>query len=126
MPFAPTILADRADDYLVRKNNAPAPYMTVAFETRPLAQRDLIAGLHQADLTCRPQILESAQNPAYFELLKEFERITKVGGVLNTSFNLHGEPIVQTPADAARVFRLSGLDLLVLDGHVIEKRADPG
>lgn len=121
MPFAPTVLADRADDYLLRRNGGPAPYMTVAFETKPLARRELVAGLHQADFTCRPQILEHVHNPAYFDLIKEFERQTEVGSVLNTSFNLHGEPIVQTPSDAARVFRLSGLDLLLLDGYLIEK-----
>jgi carbamoyltransferase len=54
-----------------------------------------------------------------------FEKITGVGGVLNTSFNLHGEPIVQTPADADRVFRQSGLDALILDGFLIEKIGQP-
>ena len=121
MPFAPSILAHRADDYLVGRKGMSAPYMTLAFETSPLAQRELIAGLHQADLTCRPQLLERRHNPFYYDLLVEFEKLTGVGGVLNTSFNLHGEPIVQTPTDAARVFRKGGLDLLILDGYVIEK-----
>jgi carbamoyltransferase len=123
MPFAVTLLAERADDYLLGRKGMAAPYMTLAFETTELARHDLIAGLHPADLTSRPQILERRHNPGYYDLIAEFERRTGVGGLLNTSFNLHGEPIVQTPTDAARVFRASGLDLLVLDGYVIEKRS---
>lgn len=121
MPFAPTILAERADDYLIKRKQMKAPYMTMAFETSPLAQREIIASLHQADLTCRPQILERKHNPSYYDLIDNFQDVTGVGGVLNTSFNLHGEPIVQTPADAARVFKESGLDLLQLGDFVIEK-----
>jgi len=121
MPFAPTILAERADDYLTGRKGMEAPYMTQAFDTSPLAQHELIAGLHQGDFTCRPQILRREHNPAYYDLVSEFEKTTGVGGVLNTSFNLHGEPIVQTPQDAARVFKISGLDVLLLDGFAIEK-----
>jgi carbamoyltransferase len=125
MPFAPTILANRADDYLAGRKGMQAPYMTLAFETTSLAQRELVAGLHQGDLTCRPQIVQRSHNPGYYDLVEAFEKATGVGGVLNTSFNLHGEPIVQTPADAARVFRNGGLDLLVLDGFLIEKTQSP-
>jgi carbamoyltransferase len=63
-------------------------------------------------------------NREYHELISEFEALTGVGGVLNTSFNLHGEPIVHTPADAARVYRLSKLDILLLDGAIVEKKAE--
>lgn len=123
MPFAPSIRIERADDYLANRKGMRAPYMTMAFPTTPLAQKELIAGLHQADLTCRPQLVDRSQNASYHELITDFERLTGVGGVLNTSFNLHGEPIVHTPADAARVYRLSKLDVLVLDGVTIEKVA---
>jgi carbamoyltransferase len=121
MPFAPSILAERESDYLVNKKNIAAPYMTQAFETTELAKKDLIAGLHQADLTSRPQVLNRQQNPEYHDLVSAFQEVTGVGGVLNTSFNLHGEPIVQSPEDAARVFRISNMDMLILDGCVIEK-----
>lgn len=121
MPFAPTILAHCADEYLKNEKGLAAPYMTLAFETSARGRRELAAGVHPADATCRPQVLEPGDNPGYEELITAFERVTGVGAVLNTSFNLHGEPVVQTPADAARVFRLSGLDLLELDGRLIEK-----
>ena len=122
MPFAPTMLAERADDYLVGRKGMPAPYMTLAFDTSEQGRRDLPAALHQGDLTCRPQILERRHNPGFAGLITAFEQRTGVGGLLNTSFNLHGEPIVQTPADAARVFERSGLDVLILDDCMIEKR----
>lgn len=121
MPLAPAILDRRADEYLAGRKGMAAPFMTLAFRTTPRAHDDLVAALHPADLTCRPQVLERAHNPAFYDLLVEFERLTGVGGVLNTSFNLHGEPIVQAPGDAARVFTLSGLDFLWLDSCLIEK-----
>ena len=122
MPFAATILAERADDYLANRKNMQAPFMTLAFHTTRLAQAELQAGLHPADFTCRPQLLEAQQNPEYHELVTAFQQLTGVGGVLNTSLNLHGEPIVQSAADAARVFANSDLDGLLLDRVLITKK----
>lgn len=121
MPFAPTILSHRSDDYLAERKAMKAPYMTQAFATTRLAHDELPAALHRGDLTCRPQLLEKAANPAYYGIIRAFEDLTGVGGVLNTSFNLHGEPIVQSAAEAARVFRVSGLDALLLDDTLIAK-----
>ena len=121
MPFAATILSTRATDYLKDHNGIAAPYMTMAFDTTELAHKDIVAGLHQGDLTSRPQILEYHHNPDYHSLIAEFERITGVGALLNTSLNLHGEPIVQTPSDAQRVFEQADLDILQLDGFLVEK-----
>lgn len=121
MPFAPSILEERAADYLVNPKRLLAPYMTLAFETTLRAQRELVAGLHAADFSCRPQIVSRSANPGYHALLRAFERATGVGGVLNTSFNIHGEPIVQTAADAVDVLNRSELDALILGDHFIEK-----
>ena len=121
MPFAATILENRAKDYLVGYKKCGAPYMTIAFKTTALAAKHLKAGLHPSDLTCRPQVLKSGHNPGYEKIIREFEKLTKVGGLLNTSFNLHGEPIVQSAADALRVFQLSELDGLLLNDFFIEK-----
>ena len=122
MPFAATILESRAKNYLVGYNKEiGAPYMTVAFETKPLAHEHLKAGLHPEDLTCRPQVLKPGQNPAYEALIKEFKKITGVGGVLNTSFNFHGEPIIQTAQEAFRIFDQSNLDGLLLENVFIKK-----
>lgn len=122
MPFAPSILEERAGDYLDNPKGLSAPYMTIAFETTPLAHRDLRAALHQADLTCRPQVVSRVANPGYYALIREFEQLTGVGGILNTSFNIHGEPIIQSAADALDVLERSGLDALILGDHFVEKK----
>ena len=121
MPFAATILEKRAKDYLIGYKECGAPYMTVAFETTPLATKHLRAGLHPSDLTCRPQVLRRGENPDYEKIILTFEKLTGVGGLLNTSFNLHGEPIVQTAGDAFRVFKLSDIDGVILGDVLIEK-----
>lgn len=120
MPFSPSIIAERADDYLVNPKKIQAMYMTVAFHTKQKAWGDLPAALHQADLTVRPQIVKKNMNKEYHSVIEAFYQKTGVGGVLNTSFNVHGEPIVQTSADAFDVFQRTELDVLLLDGYLIE------
>ncbi|MGB9722063.1 MAG: carbamoyltransferase C-terminal domain-containing protein [bacterium] len=77
--------------------------------------------MHPYDLTCRSQVVRKDWNPRYYKLLKRFEELTSVGGVLNTSFNLHGEPIVCSPKDAIETFIHSGLDALALENFYIIK-----
>jgi len=122
MPFAPTVLAERADDYLRNPKGLASPYMMLAMETRPAARDALTAALHPHDATARPQILEQAWNPEYHALIRAFEGRTGVGAVLNTSFNLHGEPIVCTAADAVDTFERSGLQHLAVGHWLISKR----
>ena len=97
--------------------------MMIAYKTKPLAQKELIACLHPYDFTARPQALGRKMNPSYYELLKEFERITGIGGLLNTSFNIHGDPIVGTPKDALQTLKESGLEYVVLENYLIRKIA---
>ena len=120
MPFAPTILAERAQDYLI-PHKAQSLYMNVAYQTTQRANKDLAAAIHPADKSTRPQILTRETNPSYYDLLKKFEKLTGIGAVLNTSFNLHGEPIVCTPQDAIKVFKLSGLKFLAMENWLISK-----
>jgi carbamoyltransferase len=121
MPFAPAILEERAGDYLLNPKELRSPYMALSFHSTELARKHLAAALHPADFTLRPQIVEQRSNPGYHAILCEFEKATGVGGLLNTSFNLHGSPIVRTPRDAFDVFERTDLDALVLDGYVIVK-----
>ena len=86
----------------------------MAFESTELARRDLAAALHPADFTVRPQVLEKNNNPDYFAIIEAFEHITGVSALLNTSFNLHGEPIVLGPKEALYTFENSGLDGVML------------
>ncbi len=122
MPFAPTILSERADEYIVNPKKIYSPHMMIAFRATPLGRAHFAAAIHPYDLTMRPQILEEKQNSVYYKTIKEFEKITGIGGVLNTSFNLHGLPIVRGPEDALADFRNSGLEYLVLENYLVRKK----
>jgi len=117
MPFAPSILEGRMADYLVGAR--PARYMIEAFDTTDEG-RDLAAALHPQDGTARPQTV-NAWNPGYREIIESFQTVTGVGGILNTSFNLHGYPIVGTPDLALWTFQNSALDALAIGGYLITK-----
>lgn len=121
MPFAPAILREYRTEYLDLRDDYKCPFMTIAPDTRKAAWNDIPAGLHPFDKSARAQILDPENHPAFYELVSEFEKITGVGGVLNTSFNLHGEPIVCTPEDAIKTFLNSDLDMLQLENFLIEK-----
>ena len=123
MPFAPVVRRARAHEYFDNPKDLPSPYMMLTFDTKANF-RDLIAAVHNADLTARPQILERAHNPDLDRLLVEFEAQTGRGVLLNTSFNLHGSPIVRGPAEALAVFRESGLEFLAL-GRIRRRQARP-
>ena len=124
MPFAGTILSERQHDYVHNPKCLSAPYMVLAFATTPRAQAEMAAAMHSADHTMRPQILDRVTNPGYYEVLKQFEARTGIGGVLNTSFNLHGEPIVCSPDDALATFSRSGLRHLALGNFLLSKPDD--
>jgi len=119
MPFTPSILAERADDYLINPKSIGSPFMTIGFETTELARKELIAALHPADLTARPQIVTRATNQEYHDLISEFEKLTGIGAVLNTSLNLHGSPIVCTPKDAVEVMDNSKLDMMYFGNTLV-------
>jgi carbamoyltransferase len=96
--------------------------MTFAFETTNFAHKNLIAAIHQADKTARAQILKKDHNKDLWKLINLFYKETGVPGLLNTSFNLHGYPIVNTIFDAKKVFEKSDLSALWLNNHLIEKK----
>ncbi|MDP6108680.1 MAG: carbamoyltransferase C-terminal domain-containing protein, partial [Rhodospirillales bacterium] len=122
MPFAPIILAECMEDYLVNPKAVISPYMTLGFDSTPLGRDHLRAALHPADDTSRPQIVARDQNPELHALLKEFQSITGIGGLLNTSLNLHGEPICCTPEDSIQTLVNSELDGLLLEGYLVLRR----
>ena len=76
---------------------------------------------HPYDKTTRPQILKQEDNPKYYKIIKHFEKLTSIGAVLNTSFNIHGEPIVCIPRDALSTFKRSGLRHLAMENYLISK-----
>ncbi len=121
MPFAPMVKEERQHDYIQNPKHLRSPFMMMTFDTRENF-RDLIAAVHNADLTCRAQILSREQNPAMHEIISAFERRTGGGIILNTSFNLHGYPIVRTPEEAIGVLRDSGLEYLQVGDYIVHKK----
>jgi carbamoyltransferase len=122
MPFAPSILRERESDYVVNPKGLASPYMMLAFATNPKRRDDIAAALHPHDATARAHLVDEAWNPGYHGVLREFERRTGIGAVLNTSFNLHGEPLVGSAEDALNTFERSGLPHLALDRWLISKK----
>jgi carbamoyltransferase len=121
MPFAPTILREREDDYIENPKRLASPYMMLAFPTVAKRRDEIVAAVHPQDGTARAHLLDERANPAYHRLVRAFERRTGIGAVLNTSFNLHGEPLVASAADALSTFERSGLPHLALDRWLISK-----
>ena len=123
MPFAPSIIAEDATKYLVsNKQKFTAPFMILGFNTTELAQTELAAGLHQSDFTCRPQLVEKNANPEYYDLIEKFKNKTGISGVLNTSFNIHGYPIVNGPEDALWTLQNSDLDAIQIGNYLVTKK----
>ncbi|HML60337.1 MAG TPA: carbamoyltransferase C-terminal domain-containing protein [Solidesulfovibrio sp.] len=127
MPFAPAMLREQAERFIRIPASLPgdtvSPYMMQTFDTTEL--RDVfLAGVHSADHTARAQIVTETSNPAFHRLVGRFAELSGYGVVLNTSFNLHGFPIVTGARDAVDVLLRSGLDCLVVDDTLIEKRPD--
>jgi carbamoyltransferase len=95
--------------------------MVDAYDTNQPAGEEIVAGTHPFDKTVRPQVVD-ALNPGYRDIIRAFKRRTGVGAVLNTSFNLHGYPIVGSPETAVDTFLRSELDALVLGSYLVWKR----
>jgi carbamoyltransferase len=123
-PFAPSVLAEAAETYFELPNamqHYPARYMLYVVPVRPSKQSVLPAITH-VDGTGRLQTVFRDASPRYYQLIERFGQATGVPAVLNTSFNLKGEPIVNTPANAFNTFSKSEMDMLVLGNIIVEKR----
>jgi len=121
MPFAASVLEEDAARY-IRNPGRWAFYMIEAFDTTAEGADKLIAGTHPFDQTIRPQLVNDL-SPAYRDLLRAFRDRTGVGGLLNTSFNLHGSPIVGTPQVALQTLANSDLDALALGPFLVTKNS---
>jgi carbamoyltransferase len=141
-PFAPSVLAEEVSEYF--ELDGPSPYMLLVADVNdkhkatlpdnyyelPLMERlyiqrsDLPAITH-VDFSARIQTVHRETNPRYHTLLEKFKALTGVGVLVNTSFNVRGEPIVCTPDDAYRCFMRTEMDYLVIGDYLFEKREQP-
>lgn len=128
MPFAPTILMEWAGKYiknwdsLEKKIHASSKYMIQAFDSTELAQNHLRAAIHQKDKTHRPQLLEEKDNPDVYKLFKKYEKETGMGGMMNTSLNIHGYPLVGSLDQAIFTLENSGMKYLAIENYLISKK----
>ena len=141
-PFAPSVLRERVSDYF--ELDCDSPYMLLVAPVRkerqiPMTaeQRSLwgidqlnvlrsdIPAVTHIDYSARVQTVDRDTNPDYYDLIREFEALTGCPVLVNTSFNVRGEPIVCSPADAYRCFMRTHIDCLVLGPFLLEKTAQP-
>jgi carbamoyltransferase len=117
-PFGPSVVSEWRERYF--PGGPEAPFMTKALNTTEAGRRDLAAAVH-VDGTARAQTVTEKANPLYYSLIREFGKATGVYGVLNTSFNLKGQPIVNTPREAVAMFQQTGMDYLLIGDFVVRR-----
>jgi carbamoyltransferase len=119
MPFAPSILEEDAEKYLKDIGGArdTARFMTITFDCTD-EMKESCPGVVHIDGTARPQLVSRRDNPSYYRIIEAFKRRTGIGCIVNTSFNIHEEPIVCTPEDAIRAFKDGHLDVLAIGPFV--------
>ncbi|HOT96756.1 MAG TPA: carbamoyltransferase C-terminal domain-containing protein [bacterium] len=120
MPFAPVTLAeDMEENYEhIAKNEYPARFMTITFNCSKSMQQRCPAVVH-VDNTARPQLIDEKTNKVYYHIVKEYKKLTGLSSVINTSFNMHEEPIVCTPGDAIRAFTQGYLEYLAISNFLV-------
>ena len=121
MPFAPVTLDEFAGQCYENLDGAryPAKFMTITFNCTDWMKQHCPAVVH-VDGTARPQLVDRETNPSYFRILQEYHKLTGLPCVINTSFNMHEEPIVCTPTDALRAFKDGGLDYLAIGNFLVK------
>jgi carbamoyltransferase len=120
-PFCPSLLWDKKEDYL---ENVRDEFFMITSFTCKLEKRDKVPAAVHADHTLRPQTVKKDFNPRFWDLINEFGKITGEYLVINTSFNLMGEPIIEHPRDAIRCFYDNGIDCLILGDFILKKQWD--
>lgn len=118
-PFAPSAVAERASEFF--DIDVEAPFMLKVCPVRP-EMRDRLPAITHVDGSARLQTVREGTNPRYHRLISEFGKLSGVPVVLNTSFNIMGEPIVESPVQAIRCFFSTGLDVLVMGDFIVKKR----
>jgi carbamoyltransferase len=123
MPFAPILLAEDANELISdwNEDEQNTRFMTITNNVTP-KMKEIAPAIVHIDGTARPQIIKLSDNERVYNILKEYKRITNIPVLVNTSFNLHEEPIVNTPEDALKVLEQKAVDVLVINNFYIEKQ----
>lgn len=124
-PFAPIVMEEHASEYFDVLSNVDYSFMTVVTETR-LNYRNALPAITHVDGSSRIQSVSRAQNPKMHQLLERFRNVTGFGVLLNTSFNVRGQPIVNTAREAIETFLSTGIDKLVIEGRLLITRSRKG
>lgn len=119
MPFAPSILTEYGKDYFDKF--VESPFMTIAFNTKKNKVKDIKAAIH-IDNTARPNSVSKKDNPSYYNVINEFFKLTGIPVVLNTSFNKHGLPIVNSPEDAIDHLLWNCIDELAIGDYLVSRK----
>ena len=117
-PFAPAVLEERMPEYF--DFDRPAPFMLFVANVRP--EKRVIPAVTHLDGSARLQTVSREQNALFYDLISEFDRQTGCPVIINTSFNVRGEPIVRTPQEALRCFMRTEMDCLVMGSFIIDKK----
>lgn len=118
-PFAPSVLLDRANEFF--DLDVPSPYMLLVAPVRP-EKREVLGAVNHVDNTARVQTVTREENGLFYDLIEAFGELTGVPVLLNTSYNVAGEPIVETPDDAIKCYLGTEIDVLILDHILLKKR----
>lgn len=123
MPFAPSVIDYMAKTYMpaYEEGDVAADYMTITYDVDPKFHEELQAVVH-VDGTARPQVVKRETNPYYYDIIDAFYKLTGCGAIVNTSFNVHEEPIVSTPESAFRALEDKRIDALVLERWLIRHK----
>jgi len=123
MPFAPTILEEAAREFYPgwQRDHVAARFMTMTYDTSKKAKQLAPAVVH-VDGTTRPQVIRKEDNPSYYKILKIYQQKTGLPLFVNTSFNMHEEPLVCTPEDAIKSFLAGSVDILALEKFIVKKK----
>ena len=122
MPFAPSMLAEDAPSFLIdySPDHVAARYMTITYNVRPERIDEIQATVH-VDGTARPQVVRESENPSFHRIIQAYKKHSGFGVVINTSFNMHEEPIVNSPDDAIRAYVAGAVDVLSLGPFIVTK-----
>lgn len=121
MPFAPVTMIEHIKENYIDITNDPlaAKYMTITYNCTDKMKKEAPACVH-LDGTARPQVIKREDNPYYYDIINEYYKISGIPTLINTSFNMHEEPIVASPEDAIRAFLDSGIDYLVMEDYLCD------